>query len=31
MNLYQQLGLSNLIGRKLEVDMAYKYIQHDKG
>ena len=31
MNLSQQPGSSNLIGRKLEVGMASIYIQHDKG
>ena len=30
-NLYQQSGSSTLIGWKLEVGMASKFIQHDKG
>ena len=30
-NLYQQSGLSNLIGWKLEMGMASKFIQQDKG
>ena len=30
-NLYQQPGSSNLIGLKLEVGMASKFTQHDKG
>ena len=30
-NLYQQSGLSNLIGWKLEVGVATSFIQHDKG
>ena len=29
-NLYQQSGSSNLIGRKLEVGMASWFIQQDK-
>ena len=29
-NLYQQPRLSNLIGWKLEVGVASKFIQHDK-
>ena len=28
-NSYQQPGSSNLIGRKLEVGMASKFIKHD--
>ena len=31
MNLYQQPGSSNLIGRNLEVGVASKFIQQDKG
>ena len=30
-NLYQQPGSSNLIGRKLEVGVASYFIQHDWG
>ena len=30
-NLYQKSGSSNLIGWKLEVGVASKFIQHDKG
>ena len=30
-NLYQQSGSSNLIGWKLEMDMASEFIQQDKG
>ena len=30
-NLYQHSGSSNLIGLKLEVGVASKFIQHDKG
>ena len=29
MNLYQQSGICNLIGWKLEVGVASKFIQHD--
>ena len=31
LNLYQHPGLSNLIGWKLEVGVASKFIQQDKG
>ena len=30
-NLYQQSGSSNLIGWKLEMDMASEFIQQNKG
>ena len=30
-NLYQQSGSSNLIGWKLEMGVASKFIQQDKG